>query len=122
MSDILALCDRVRQIGYELHRYLGPGLLEKVYENGMANRLRKAGIQVTQQHPLTVFDEDGTPLGDYFADLFIEGVLIVEVKACKQVVAQHTAQILGYLRASRIRDGLLINFGAHNYYIRKFII
>ena len=74
-----------------------------------------------QQYPLTVFDEDGSILGDYFADLFVEGALIVEVKACKSLADEHTAQVPGYLRAAEQHHGLLINFGSSKIQIRKFI-
>ena len=117
----MKLCDVVRQTGFELHRYLGGGMLEKVYENGLAHRLRKLGLKVEQQYPLQIFDEDGTLLGDYAADLFIEGALIVEIKAVRAYTDEHVAQILGYLRASRNEHGLLINFGTAKYQIKKYI-
>ena len=69
---------------------------------------------------MKVFDEDGTALGEYHADLFVEDCLIVELKACKALVDEHFAQLLGYLRASRIAHGLLINFGSGRLEIRKF--
>ena len=75
-----------------------------------------------QQHPLQVLDEDGTVLGDYFADLLVAGELIVELKACKALADEHTAQLLGYLRGSRIEHGLLINFGSSKLEIRKFVL
>lgn len=74
---------------------------------------------VEQQHPLTVFDEDGTVVGDYFADLFVGGLVIVELKACRALCPEHTAQILGYLKSSRIDDGMLINFGSYRFQIQK---
>ena len=120
-DEIMKLCDVVRQTGYDLRQYLGHGHLEKVYENGLAHRLRKLGIRVECQVPITVYDEDGTVLGDYVADLLIEGVLIVELKACRAIAEEHVAQILGYLRATRIEHGLLINFGAKKYEIRKYV-
>jgi GxxExxY protein len=95
--------------------------LEKVYENGLLHRLVKLGLNPSPQHPLEVRDEDGTVLGEYFADLFVEGRLIVEIKACKALTDEHVAQILGYLRASGIEHGLLINFGSGKFEIRKFI-
>lgn len=82
---VFALCDGVRQTAYDLHHYIGHGHLEKVYEKGMVHRLRKAGVQVEAQVPLQVRDEDGTLLGDYFADLFVEDVLVVELKACRNL-------------------------------------
>lgn len=119
---VFALCDQVRETGYAIHRYLGPGHLEKVYENSLVNRLRKQGLDVKAQQPLTVYDEDGTVLGEYFADLFVENSLIVELKAVRSVADEHVAQLLGYLRASRIEDGLLINFGAAKYQIKKYVM
>ena len=121
-KEIFQLCDQVREIAFALHCYLKHGHLEKVYENGLANRLRKAGIQVEQQHALQVLDEDGTVLGDYFADLFVAGELIVELKACKALADEHVAQLLGYLRGSRIEHGLLINFGSSKLEVRKYIL
>jgi GxxExxY protein len=119
--NIFALCDIIRQTAFELQTHLRHGHLEKVYENGLANRLRKKGLTVHQQHPLPVRDVDGTILGDYLADLFVDGCLIVELKAVKALAEEHTAQVLGYLRASRIEHGLLINFGAPKLEVKKYV-
>jgi GxxExxY protein len=121
-KDILELCDQLRQFAFDLHVYLRHGHLEKVYENGLAHRLRKAGLRIEQQHPLKVLDEDGTILGDYYADLFVEGCLIIELKACKALAVEHTAQVLGYLRASSQCHALLINFGSPKIEIKKLIL
>jgi len=121
-DEIFQLCDRVRETAFALHKFLRYGHLEKVYENGLVHRLRKAGIRVDQQHALQVRDEDGTVLGDYVADLFIDGCLIVELKAGKTLADEHVAQLLGYLRACRIEHGLLINFGSPKLQIRKFAL
>ena len=123
MKDpVFQLADQIRETSFALHRHLRHGHVEKVYENGLANRLRKQGLALAQQHPLTVFDEDGTLLGDFYADLFVNQQLIVELKACRTLVDEHVAQLLGYLRASRIEHGLLINFGAPHLQIRKFAL
>jgi len=122
MKTIKQLCDLVREIGYAIHVYHGNGHLEKIYENALANRLRKAGIEVKQQHPLNVYDEDGTLLGEYFADLLVDGRLIVELKACRTTTEEHVAQVLGYLKSARIEDGLLINFGSYKFQIEKFVL
>ena len=123
MKDkVFQLCDTIREAAYSLHRFLGPGHLEKVYENGLFHRLCKHGLQVRVQFPLAVFDEDGTVLGEYFADLFVESILIIELKAAKSITDEHTAQLLGYLRASQIEHGLLINFGSPTFQIKKFIM
>jgi GxxExxY protein len=122
INEINALCDTIRETGFALHRFLGGGHLEKVYENGLLHRLGKIGLRPLPQHPLEIRDEDGTVLGEYFADLFVDNRLIIEIKACKALTDEHIAQILGYLRASGIEHGLLINFGAGKFEIRKFIL
>ena len=121
MDDIMKLCDLVRETGFALHKYLGCGLLEKVYENGLAHRLRKAGLHVEQQYPLKIYDEDGTLLGDYFADLFVDNRLIIEIKACRSIIDEHVAQLFGYLRACGIEHGVLVNFGSIKYQIKKYV-
>ncbi|HJZ60374.1 MAG TPA: GxxExxY protein [Gemmataceae bacterium] len=121
-NDVFELCDIVRETGFAIHQYLRNGHLEKEYRNAMTNRLRKQGIDVIPEHSLSVHDEDGTILGQFQADLFIEGILIVELKAVRAVVDEHVAQLLGYLRCSRIEHGLLVNFGAPRYYIKKYIL
>lgn len=121
-KSINDLCDIVRQTAYDIHVYHANGHLEKVYENALANRLRKAGFDVKQQHPLAVHDEDGTVIGEYFADLLVDGRLIVELKAAKSIADEHVAQTLGYLKAGKIEHGLLINFGSYRFQVRKFVL
>jgi len=121
-DDINRLCDVVRETSFAIHKYHRNGHLEKVYENALVHRLRKQGLTVEQQFPLAVYDEDGTVLGEYFADLFVEECLIVELKACKAIANEHVAQLLGYLKSSRIETGLLINFGAERLYIKKYLM
>lgn len=120
--DILDLCDVVRQTAFDIHVYHGHGHLEKIYENALKHRLVKLGIQVQQQFPITVFDEDGTIIGEYFADLVVQDHLIVELKAAKSIVPEHEAQILGYLKSTRKKHGLLINFGSYKFEIRKYAL
>lgn len=120
MKTINELCDIVRQTAYAIHVYHGHGHLEKVYENALVHRLRKIGVDVKQQHPIQVFDEDGTNIGDYLADLLIDDRLIIELKACKSLAEEHTAQLLGYLKSSRNEHGLLINFGSYKFQIKKY--
>ena len=120
--SINELCDVLRETAFSIHEYHAHGHLEKIYENALFNRLTKAGFEVEQQFPLKVLDEDGTELGEYYADLFVDGQLIVELKAVKALADEHTAQILGYLRASQIEHGLLINFGSFKFQIRKYAL
>ena len=121
-ENINELCDVVRETSFAVHKYHRNGHLEKVYENALRHRLSKQGLKVEQQWPLTVYDEDGTVIGEYFADLYVEDCLIVELKACKSVTDEHVAQILGYLKSSRIETGLLINFGAMRLYVKKYLM
>ncbi len=121
-ENINQLCDIVRETSFAIHRYHRHGHLEKIYENALVHRLRKAGFAVEQQHPHRVLDEDGTVLGEYCADLFVEGRLIVELKAVRAVADEHVAQLLGYLRSSRIETGLLINFGAPVLSVKKYLM
>lgn len=121
-NDIFQLCDLVRETSFELHCYHRHGHLEKVYENGLAHRLQRAGIQAVQQHSLNVLDEDGTVLGQYYADLFVATQLIVEIKAVRTLADEHVAQLLGYLRSSRLEHGLLINFGSSKLQVRKYAL
>jgi GxxExxY protein len=122
MRTIMELCDIVRETGFAIHKYHRHGYSEKIYENALVHRLRKQGLDVKQQHPIQVFDEDGTLLGDFYADLFVENQLVVELKAVRDVIDEHVAQLLGYLRASRIEHGLLVNFGAGKFQIKKYIL
>ena len=86
----------------------------------LAHRARKAGLRVEQQCPIKVYDEDGTIIGDYLADLLIEDMLIIELKAVKALLPEHEAQILGYLKSARMEHGMLINFGSYKFEVRKF--
>ena len=118
--DIFKLSDLIRETAYAIHVYHGHGHLEKVYENALVHRLQKLGIKVVSQHPITVLDEDGTVIGQYFADLLVDNRIIVELKAAKTIVGEHVAQTLGYLKGARVDHGLLINFGSYKFQIKKF--
>ena len=120
MQEMKVLCDDVRQLAYDIHVYHGHGHMEKVYENALAHRIQKAGWDARQRYPIRVYDEDGTLVGDYFADILVENILILELKAVKRLVSEHEAQILGYLKSSRVQHGLLINFGSYRFEIRKY--
>ena len=116
------LADIIRQTAYEAHTFLRHGHHEKVYENALRNRLRAKRLPVEQQVPIPVHDEDGSLLGDFSADLVVDQEFIVELKAVRTLAPEHTAQLLGYLRASRIEHGMLINFGAPRIQFHKYIL
>ncbi len=121
-EEILKLCQLIRQTAYDIHCYLGVGFLEKVYENALRHRLNKLGLKVEQQVPLTVKDEDGTIIGEYFADLIVNEKVIIELKSCVKLTKMHEAQAINYLKVTGIKDALLINFGSVRFEMRKFIL
>ena len=121
-GDIFTLCNIIRETSFDIHKYLRSGHREQIYENALAHRLRKQGVSLEQQAKVKVFDEDGTLLGFLKTDLLIENRLICEIKGCRALVDEHVAQLLGYLRASRIEHGLLINFGASRLEIKKYVL
>ena len=112
------VCDEIRQIAYELHVYLGVGYLEKVYENGLRHRLEESGFLVQTQVPIQVKDEDGYLLGDYVADMIVDGI-IIELKAVTTLLDVHVAQLMNYLKATGLEHGLLLNFGSEKFQCRK---
>jgi len=121
-TDIFALCNVIRETSFAIHSYLRSGHREQIYENALVHRLRKLGISVVQQPEIRVYDEDGTVLGRLKADLIVEAQLICEIKGTHSIVDEHIAQLLGYLRASRMEHGLLINFGGPRLQIKKLIL
>jgi GxxExxY protein len=122
MTDIFALCNVIRETSFAIHSYLRNGHREQIYENALVHRLRKQGISVAQQPEIRVYDEDGTVLGNLKPDLLIESQLICEIKGVRMIVDEHIAQLLGYLRASRLEHGLLINFGGPRLEVKKLIL
>ena len=120
--EIRRLCDIVRETSFEIHKYLRNGHFKKVYENALVHRLIKIGIHVEPRPQLQAFDEDGTTIGNYVADLFVERKLVVDIKAVSQISNEHIAQLLGYRRASRIEHGLLVNFGGRRLEIKKYVL
>jgi GxxExxY protein len=110
--------DAIIKSYYHVYNTLGFGFLEKVYENSLCIALRKAGLTVQQQVPITV-RFDGEIVGEYFADLLIEGVIIIELKAAKAIAPEHETQLINYLRATGHEVGLLLNFGPKAEFRRK---
>ena len=104
------LTEKIINIFYKVYNKLGYGFLEKVYENAMVIELAKDATLVTQQSPIKVLYE-GEIIGEYFADLLVAEKVIVEIKAVKNLIPEHEAQLLNYLKATDIEVGLLINFG-----------
>ena len=102
--------DKIIKAFYTVYNRLGYGFLERVYENALVIELAKLGMEARKQVPVKVYYE-GNEVGSYFADLIIDNLIIVELKACDGFIDQHEAQLTNYLRASEIEVGLLLNFG-----------
>ena len=121
MKKIDSLTQTVIGCAYGVHNSLGGGFLEKVYENAMRIELTAVGLAVKQQYPIPVRYR-GQIVGDYYADLLVEDCLIIELKAGLVIGRLHEVQLVNYLVATGIDDGLLINFGKSVEVRRKFRI
>ena len=119
-NQMRRLTEKVIHCAFTVSNTLGCGFLEKVYENALAHELRKAGLQVQQQHGITVY-YDGVAVGEYAADLLVEGVLLLELKAVKSLDDVHLAQCLNYLKATNIRLCLLMNFAKPKLEVRRIV-
>lgn len=104
---------------YQVHNTLGAGFLEKVYENALRIELLKRGLKVEQQAPIKVW-YDRKEVGKYYADLWVEERIIVELKAVQSIIRDFELQLVNYLAATGIETGLLINFGSSVQVKRKY--
>ena len=103
------LSERIIGCAFRVLNALGAGFLEKVYENALAHELREAGLTVAQQQGITVCYH-GIVVGEYIADLLVEGTVVIELKASKTLDPAHTAQCINYLKATGLHLCLLLNF------------
>jgi len=106
---------------YRVHKILGAGFLEKVYENSLYIELQKSGFEVKQQYPINVFYEE-QKVGEYFADLLVNNMIILELKAVENLALIHETQLVNYLKGTGLDIGLLINFGSSVEVKRKYRI
>jgi GxxExxY protein len=104
---------------YKVHNTLGSGFLEKVYENALRIELERLGRKVKQQEPINVSYE-GQVVGEYYADLWVDDSVVIELKAVQTLVKRHEVQLVNYLAATNIDNGLLLNFGSSVEVKRKF--
>ncbi|MFI5152154.1 MAG: GxxExxY protein [Chitinophagales bacterium] len=112
------ITDLIIKAFYNVYNVLGFGFLEKVYENSLMIELIKLGLTVKRQVPTTVYYE-GKEVGFYFADLIVNDLVIVELKAGQGLIEEHEAQLTNYLRATNIEVGILLNFGVKPLFKRK---
>jgi iron complex transport system substrate-binding protein len=112
LQDLETLARKAVDFGFRLHRDLGPGLLESVYESILAAQMIEDGLRVDRQRPIPI-EYNGVVIQDAFrADLIVENTLIVEIKSVERLAPVHPKQLLTYLRLTKQPLGLLMNFGA----------
>lgn len=114
-SDIT---EKIIKAFYTVYNTLGYGFLEKVYENALLIELIKMGLNVEKQKQIKVFYESNE-VGVYFADLIVEKLVIVELKASESLCEEHEYQLINYLKATEMEVGLLLNFGKKPVFKRK---
>ncbi|MDL1893800.1 GxxExxY protein [Sphingobacteriales bacterium CHB3] len=112
------LSNKIIRAYYTVYNTLGFGYLEKVYENAMRVELRKFGLRVEQQKKIDVY-YDSEVVGEYYADLVVNEIIILELKAASAIIPEHEAQIINYLKCTRIELGLLFNFGSKPEFLRR---
>ena len=116
--DVEVLIKIIIQCAYNVRLQLTSGFLESVYKKALVIELKKKGIRVEEEFPINVY-YDGIVVGEYRADLIVENVVIVELKAVQCLLPIHEAQLVNYLTATNINDGLLINFGGERIEIKR---
>jgi GxxExxY protein len=112
------LTDQILNVFYEVYNELGYGFLEKVYQNAMYYELKDRGFEVVTQKRLPV-QYKGREVGEYFSDIIVNDVVILELKACASISEEHELQLLNYLKASSIEIGFVLNFGKDPEFSRK---
>jgi GxxExxY protein len=116
-SDITEL---ILKAFYKVYNKLGYGFLEKVYESAMMIELERLGLQCERQKQLNVY-YDNIKIGEYYADIFVNNSVIVELKAAENICPEHECQLVNYLRASEVEVGLFLNFGKQPQKKRKVL-
>ena len=105
---------------YTVYNTLGHGFLEKVYENALAIELRKQGMIAEQQKRIEVFYH-AQRVGDYYADIVVDGCVVLELKAADALAPEHEAQLINYLKGTDLEVGLLLNFGPKPQFVRRIL-
>lgn len=112
---------KIRGCVYEVSKELGAGFLEQVYKNALLDELTNAGLQCEAEKKITV-QYKGKEIGHYVADIIVEQKIILELKAQKQLTKAHEAQILNYLKATKLKVGLLINFTHPKAEVKRYVL
>ena len=112
------LTDKILKAFFDVYNELGYGFLERVYQNSLFLELKARGIHVEAQKQIKVYYK-GNEVGEYYADMVVENLVILELKAVEYLVKEFEAQLLNYLRGTDLEVGLLLNFGKKPEFIRK---
>lgn len=115
------ITEKIIKSYFKVYNTLGYGFLEKVYENALAIELRKNGLEVKCQYPISVLYESEI-VGEYFADIIVNNIVVIELKATKEISEYNECQLINYLKATNIELGLLLNFGKEAEYRRKIFM
>lgn len=114
------LSDKIIKIFYEIHNELGYGFNEKVYQKAFGIALREIGLKVDEQISIKVYFR-GQVVGEYFADMIVNDLILIELKAVEHIIAEHEAQLLNYLKSTEIEVGYVMNFGKSAEFKRKVL-
>lgn len=121
MNDYNQISEKIIGCAFKVSNFLGCGFLEKVYERALVHEMRKANLNVFQQHPIEIF-YDGISVGHYVSDIIVEESVLVELKTVKSFEDIHLAQCLNYLKATGLPLCLLLNFGTPRLQIKRIIL
>ena len=119
-ESINKLTEQIINAAFEVLNALGTGFLEKVYENALFIELKQRSIQVEQQVPIRVYYKENVA-GEYYADLLVEDALVIELKVVGQITGIHEAQLLNYLKATKMKIGLILNFSKPKLEIKRLV-
>ena len=112
------LTETIIGCAYQVYKKLGYGFLESVYERSLLIELKKAGLNAASQVPIDVM-YDGNCVGSFFADIIVEGTIIIELKSVSKIITAHEVQLVNYLTATGKPVGLILNFGEHGVEVKR---
>ena len=119
--DINDITYKINGAIFEVNKILGPGFLEKVYENALLIELKNQGLKADKQVPIKVAYKENL-VGEYFADILVENQVIIELKTVEKLTNNHEAQLLNYLKATGIKVGILVNFKQRRAEIKRMVL
>jgi GxxExxY protein len=119
-DELNGLSHRIIGVGVDIHKKLGPGFQEKIYEEALLTEFRKSGIGYEKQKVVRV-DYEGQGLGNQRIDLLVNDEIILEIKACTKIIPIHRDQVISYLKTANKKLGLILNFGRSKLEIKRVV-